>query len=255
MQVDEVRILNNLEILKEIEKDNEPVFTLKSCFSTLDDYMWGGFRAGELITVTGITKHGKTELCRTFTQNFVKQGEHPLWLSYEEPAREFLDKLEDKGRHLIFYMPSNLEIYNPDWCIEIILKATKETGSQVVFIDHLHYLIDVATLRRPDLAIGSLARRLKRLAIEEKLVIFLLCHLQKVKIEDVEDIDFSLIRDSSFITQESNTVLFMYRKVKSDGIKQVDETVLKLCFHRKSGCFNRLIPLQFKDYTFKEIEF
>ena len=252
MSEKEIKILSNLEMLMRVGEKPE-IFAL-SGFETLDEYM-KGFRLGELVTISGITKHGKTEFCRTLTRNFVRQGHNPLWISFEENAREFLHKFKDQSRDLLFYMPDKLEIYNPDWCIDAILTAKKQHDIKIVFIDNLHYLVDIASFKNPSLIIGSVVRKIKRLAIDCGLVIFLVCHIQKVKMESENDIDFSLIRDSSFIAQESDAVIFLYRKVKSDGIVHMDQSFLKLCFHRYTGCMDRLIPLVLQGGCFEEIGF
>lgn len=223
MKKEEVKILNNIEVLTKIIEEDKPCFSLKSGFPTLDRHI-GDFREGELITITGVTKHGKTEFCRTLTKNFIDQNEHPLWLSYEEPPKEFLEKFENRGTSLLFYMPSFLEIYNPEWCEQVILKAKEEVGIKVVFIDHLHYLINVAAFRNPSLVIGSAIRRLKRLAIDHNLIIFLLCHIQKTRIESENDIDFSLIRDCI----EENQLVYCNGKNKPIKDVRVGEKIIKL---------------------------
>jgi replicative DNA helicase len=248
----QVEILSNLEMLRQIGK--APETFIKSGFETLDTYT-KGFRLGELISVTGQTKHGKTEWCRTLTKNFVNQGEYPLWLSFEEIPREFLHKFENAGRGLHFFMPNKLEMYDPQWCIDVINQAHEQHGVSIAFIDNLHYIINIAEFRNPSLIIGSTIRKLKRLAIDKGLLIFLICHIQKAKLESEHDMDFTLMRDSSFLSQESDAVIFLYRKVKSDGLTHMDESFLKLCFHRYTGCMDRLIPLVKNGAYFKEISF
>ena len=117
-----------------------------------------------------------------------------------------------------------------------IVEALTKYGIEVVFIDHLHFLFDMARSRSVSIEIGQIIRWLKTLAIELNLVIFVLCHLQKMSF-DAEP-DDSNIRDSSFVSQESDTGLILWRVRNSD-----DHAWLKVCYSRRTGVIDKKIPL------------
>ena len=62
--------------------------------------------------------------------------------------------------------------------------------------------------------IGMVMRELKKFALEFGITIFLITHLKKTRLEDEPNIDD--LRDSSFIAQESDVVMIMWRnKIKN----------------------------------------
>src|SRR3990167_1378626 len=69
------------EELEEIRK-TRPAFQAKTRIPLLDECV-DGFRKGQLVIVSGPTKHGKTTFCQTLTKRFDEQGHKILWFSYE----------------------------------------------------------------------------------------------------------------------------------------------------------------------------
>ena len=250
---DDDKVISNYEMLQIVNsKPKRP--TLKTEFYPTLNNLIGGFMEGEFIVITGATKMGKTLFCQSLTRDFFNDQEYPLWFTYEEPADQFLNCFPLKSEDITFYMPRILKPYDIEWVIERIKEAKLKYSCRTVFIDHLHYLFDMSVLRNPSLSIGSFVRKLKRLAIEEEIVIFLICHTNKSKVEDEEDMDYTNLRDSSFIGQEADCVLFIHRKTESDGIVQSNETLLKICFHRRTGVMQQVIPLIKESAYLKELE-
>lgn len=218
--------------LDQMLKHSPATTVIASKLPLLDYHLEGGFEAGELITISGGPKTGKTLLAQTLTVNFLKQDYKSLWFQYEVTDKRFLASFPGIP---MFYLPKHLEAYNLNWLQNRILEAIIKYGVKIVFIDHLHYLFDIGK-DSTSLHIGSIVRFLKQLAVKYNLIIFLLCHMKKVSF-DKEPSDED-IRDSSLIGSESDTVLIIWRKAKSDN-----EAVLKLRYARRSSARDKKIKL------------
>ena len=207
------------------------------------DYACEGFQDGELIIISGPTKMGKTLLAQTFTVAFSKQKEYAGWFSYEVPARQFLDQFPMLP---LFYLPQKNKAQDFDWFMERCLEAYFKYHTRIFFIDHLHYLIDMARVKNPSLDIGVIVRRIKRFAVDNDFIIFLLCHVGKNTGEDLSHKD---LRDSSFIAQESDTCI-MVKRTPKEGQSTAKARVE---FHRRTGMMEWTVYLEKKHGLLVEV--
>jgi replicative DNA helicase len=228
----------------EIEAQSEPEFKVKSGFPTLDKLV-DGFVGGELITISGLTKNGKTLFAQSLTAKFTEQNEYPLWFSYEVTPKYFLKAFPELP---LFYMPRRLKMNAQTWLLERTQEAFSKFHTRIIFIDHLHYLFDIAQARNPSVEIGTVIRRLKTFAVDNNYVIFLLCHTNKAAGYDKE-VDSTALRDSSFIAQESDTVFIISRNTKQP---ERNEAKLLVDFHRRTGALKGVVPLIKVDGYLKE---
>jgi replicative DNA helicase len=199
-----------------------------------------GFQEGELIVISGPTKSGKTLLSQSLTYAFAQNDIDCLWFSYEVPTRQFIESFPD-NMFPKFFLPREIHASNISWFEERTVEAWQKYGCRVVFVDHLHYLFDMARVRNPSLDIGAYARRIKRFAVANKLIVFLLTHITKVA--HGEEITYSKIRDSSFIPQESDSVFLIRRLFDGNG-EAGESAELKIEFHRRTGVLGRKIRLK-----------
>lgn len=220
----EDRIVTSLDKKKEISK-REKLKPHKFGIPKLDALCRGAM-PGELIAISGPRKSGKTLLSQTITDNFAKNSVLSLWFSYEVTDELFIDRFGDNVP--FFMMPNKLKMNSMDWLRERIIEAIAKTGLHVVFIDHLHYLFDLAKNRSASLEIGQIIRQLKLIAVELRIVIVLMCHMSKVEPFD-EPSDMS-IRDSAMVSAESDTSIVVWREKGKADIGNV-----KVCFHRRTG--------------------
>lgn len=197
------------------------------------DKMIDGFQNGEVTVISGLTKHGKTLLCQSFTLAFAGQGINSLWFTYEVPARQFLKQFGDALP--VFYMPQKLISNLLSWIEQRTIEGVLKYNIQVVFIDHLHFLIDMGK-SNISLEIGKVMRFLKKLALQHNLCIFIVAHLGKTKLEKEPTADD--IRDSSFVSQESDNTFMIYRSEKEENV-----ATLKVCLNRRKGILNQKIKL------------
>ncbi len=230
----EDQVVSSHEMMLKLKAEPESILNLKSNIPTLDSAT-EGFREGELITISGPTKMGKTLLAQTLTAAFVKQQYFPLWFSFEVPVRQFLNQFP---KLRLIYLPSRLKAHVLPWFEERVQESFEKYHTRIIFIDHLHYLIDLARIRNPSIEIGQIIRRLKTLAVSGQYLIFLLCHTTKGASE--ADVSYESIRDSSFISQESDSVLMVKRKPTE---KDPYAARVRVEFHRRTGVLEKVVSL------------
>lgn len=228
----EDRVVSSAEMQARFANEPPCRFQLSSGIPTLDEYV-ENFRDGELITISGYTKQGKTLLAQTLTKRFADDHHFSLWFTYEVPVKQFLGQFTNTP---LIYMPSMLKAHDMKWVEDRIAEAEAKFGTRIVFIDHLHFLFDMARARNTSLEIGTVVRRLKQIA-NGGFLIFLLCHTSKGKSEGGPT--YESIRDSSLIAQESDSV-FMVQRTPEDG-----DTAAKMRveFHRRTGVMEKVVKL------------
>lgn len=227
------QVISSNEMVLQFQEKPDSVINAKSFIPSLDNAV-DGFRDGELIIISGPTKQGKTLLGQSLTLSFVKQQYYPLWFSFEVPARQFLNQFHKLP---LIYMPQKLKPHALDWFEERVYESFAKYRTRIIFCDHLHYLIDLARVRNPSIEIGQIIRKLKSLAVSGNFLIFLLCHTTKGSSEN--NLSFESIRDSSFISQESDSV-FMIKRTPDEGENRAR---LRVEFHRRTGVVERVVRL------------
>jgi len=237
------KVVTSLELYDKLQADKrEPHISVTSGIPGID-YACEGFRDGELIIISGPTKMGKTLLAQTFTTNFSKQKEYACWFSYEVPARQFLEQFPILP---LFYLPTKNTAQDFDWFMHKCLEAFFKYNTRIFFVDHLHFLIDMARINNPSLEIGAIVRRIKRFAVENDFVIFLLCHIKKT---EGDDISYRDLRDSSFIAQDSDTCI-MIKRTPKDGQNTAKARVE---FHRRTGVMEWVVNLEKQHGYLREV--
>ena len=226
-------------------------YTVKTGIPTLDRKT-EGVQAGELVVISGPTKNGKTELAKTITVNMAadQNANPPLWISYEVPPRQFLNSFP-RGVVPFFWLPKQLHANNLDWLEDRCLESHVKHGTRVIFIDHLHFLFDMARMRNSSLEIGACIRRVKRFAVEFDFAIFLIAHIGKI--DPGERPRIHNLRDSSFVAQEADTVWMLWRELDENG--QIGSLArVSIEVHRRTGVMGWEIPLMLRDGVLVERE-
>jgi len=234
--------------LEEERKKPTPKF-----FSKLPglDKMLDGFREGDLVVISAPTKMGKTTLAQTFTHNLAEAEIPSLWFSYELTQKEFLEKF---GEPMPFFtLPKHLEGNSLDWLEQKIMEAIAKYGIKVCFIDHLHFLLDMSFISNRgnvSLLIGSIMRRLKQIALKWNICIVLIAHTTKISFEKQPDL--ADIRDSSFISQEADSVMMIWRMIEKETKTYGNKATLALLANRRNGQVGKL-KLELKNNRFYEL--
>lgn len=206
----EDRVAHTTEILAEMKKKGEERF-VPTGYKGLDSIL-KGFSPTQLIVVSAATKSGKTTFCMELTHRM--KEENPLWLSFEEGIDELLNKfIETHGVAPHIYAPLQMKGNTLEWVEKKIVESKVKFNTKLVFIDHLHFIVPF-TSERQDLAIGKAMRELKRMAREWGVVIVLIAHIKKARVDRSPTLDD--LRDSSFVGQEADTVIMLYRNAQRD---------------------------------------
>lgn len=264
------------ELIKNKDKEdllNKPV---GSAFTDLDDMLGGGFKKGEVAVLSAPTKQGKTTLAQTLSWNMAKQDKRSLWftmeMSWQEITRKFMmmdEDLQETGQ------PSYMPIFYPmenfrgkseltlDWVKQVVWEAKEKQMVEFVVIDHLHFLLPLRDYNtNVSFLIGSIVREIKKMAVEMQIPILLIAHTKKFDVDKTPDINS--IRDSSFIAQETDFTMIMWRirdkgaskKASDDGeytIVYTNMAWLSLEANRRTGKTGR-IKLWFDGSKFVDLE-
>ncbi len=251
---DRVRLIADvIAELKEKLKD-APNTKVYSKIPLLDE-MTDGFQAGQLVVMSGATGNGKSQFLQSLTRNFSEQNVPCLWFSYEMPVLELAQRFGDEVPSIA--IPNKNVESSMDWLKIRILEGIAKFGSRIIFIDHLHYLLDLKSLQgvNTSIAIGSMMRELKKFALETETTIFLVSHLAKTKID--ENPTIADLRDSSFVAQEADIVMIIWRSKVDDsnspsGFRYTNESFLSIDKNRWNGKLG-YVKLTYNQGRFAEI--
>ena len=243
------KLISSLDVAARI-KSSPPEVKHMTGMNSLDNII-GGFRNKQLVVIAAPTKNGKTSFCIDLTARL--RPLNPLWLPFEEPADELVGKFMERGElPPLFYTPERIRGNTLLWVEKKIIEAKVKFGSQVVFIDHLHFIVPFSS-ERQDLMIGQTMRELKKIAKQWNVVIFLIAHLKKTKLTTAPDLED--LRDSSFIAQEADTVIMLWRKTEREAGEVVisNEVVISVQANRRTGKTGN-ITLKFDNGRFLEVD-
>lgn len=226
------------------ERAQVPTWRLKANIPTLFNYI-EDFRGGEVTVISGRTGEGKTLLCQTLTKDFADNGHRSLWFSYEVRPELFLNQFGDTLP--LFYMPGKLRAKTLPWIRARVHEAKLKHGIRAVFIDHLHYLLNLGSGRNVSLEIGNLMRGLVEMAHDFNLHFFPIAHMKKVEAESEPDKGDA--RDSSFVEQEADNVFYIWRLKGTDT-----GAVLKIAKNRRKGVFDKKMRLDKFGHFLREVD-
>ena len=255
---DRVVLAEEKRIEIEAEKKTKPHFRATTGLMGLDECV-DGFRKGQLVVLSGPPKHGKSSLAKTFTKSFTAQGIKCVWFSYELAYEELFENFPMEN--LDFYVPNVLRSGNLDCVQERILEAKFKHGATIAFIDHLDYLRDPNVLLRGisvnyTVYLGGIVQRLKSLAVEYGLVIFLLAHLTKTKWASNQLPSSEELADTRHLAQLADIVMMIMRKrapkTATEDIYVGNEAVVGVVENRRNGK-TRKFPIFLSNNEFIEM--
>jgi hypothetical protein len=202
---------------------------------------------------------GKNAFCQTLTKTFTADNIHCLWFSYELGYEELFDKFPMTS--LDFYVPNIMQSGNLTWVEDKIIESKQKHGTEAVFIDHFDFLRDTEVMRGISLNlsayVGSIVQKIKRIAVEQGLVIFLMSHIRKNQWTSDALPTSEELRDSGQIAQLADIVLMMIRKRTDTRLKDLDElysgnqSLLGVMENRHNGRTKK-IHLEFINNEFQE---
>lgn len=238
------RVVWASERREEIAKTPHSTIRFNTGIPSLDELV-EGVEGGEMIVVGGKPKNGKTLLLQTLTANFKSQGVNSLFFEYEVPQHQFLRQMPVQ---VDFQLPRYLKSNKRDWIDLKIAESIQKYDTRAVFVDHLHYLISMERSRNPSLEIGDIVRGLKTMAIKHNVVVFLVSHVQKVP--DDEKVTEMHLRDSGLTTAEADTTWIVSRLLDPKTREALNEAMVDVRNHRRTGVMGRSVHLIKKDKLF-----
>lgn len=176
------------------------------------DLLMNGFQTGEVTVISGPTGSGKTLLADSISQRFMRLEKiNVAWFSFEVPTEQMIKKYvqAEDSQSLGLYVPMELKTGNLNWLTKKCLEAKLKYNCEAIFIDHLHFLVDMNIKQNMSLNIGAAMRHIKHdIAVAMNLMVFIIAHQGQPKDEEPS---IENIRDSSFIGQEADNVFIVYR--------------------------------------------
>lgn len=196
------------------------------------DELTEGFEAGEVMVVTGHTKHGKSKLAANLVWNVAQQGKNVMFINTEMTKLQVARRMNGmmngdtptKGK-IYINDRADLEAFD---AIAIMEKA-KELGCDMVVIDHLHFFsrsVDNMTAE-----LSKITKSFKEAAVQLELPLMLLCHIKKgdtSKRPTLMD-----LKDSSSIAQDADIVIAVFRDDRPNATDPFKTEVLRLA-HRSA---------------------
>lgn len=198
------------EVAKQI-KQNENELKIPSGWGGLDSLLQG-FRPQQVIVVSALTKSGKTSFLMDLTTRLIEYN--PLWFPFEESAEELIRKFIERNEEPPHgYTPANIKGNSIEWIETKIVESIAKFNTKIVFIDQLDFIVpmngDTHALR-----VGQAMRDLKAIAKKWNVIIFIICHLVKTKMDEQPTMED--LKGSSSIGQEADTVILLWREMKKE---------------------------------------
>lgn len=205
------RIVNFLEFYEFRKNQTKYVKNFSTGLGLLDSAL-DGLETGELNVISGPTGNGKTLFAESLSMRLMRLNKlNVLWFSFEVQPEKLIQKYLKLGdsKELGLFIPMELKTGNFEWLKRKCLEGQLKYNVSAVFIDHLHFLVDMNNKQNMSLNIGAVMRNIKHeIAKGMNLMVFIICHQGQPKEEEPS---LENIRDSSFIGQESDNVFVVYR--------------------------------------------
>ena len=190
------------------------------------------FRRGELMVLSGISGVGKTTLALNYAVHLAKNKVPVLFWCLEMPIRDLLMKVvcsenkckledvkdvEEAVQKLPLYFSTEYTDLSLQKVEKLVTDSISRYGIKVLVFDNLHFLErgDDANKR-----VSEATKMFKMLALKYKISIILVSHLRKRIGKTAESFDLDDLKGSSSIHQDSDFVLFLYRRKLANLTKE-----------------------------------
>lgn len=227
-----VRAGDHLEQALERLQHGDQIVGVSSGYNSIDA-LTKGMAPGELTVMYGMTSHGKSQTAQNIAVRMAKEGIKSMFVSLEmTPAEntgrlfQMADMSPDEFRALPILYPDVDEINIKD--IDALFDSARESGCQVLFFDHLHYLNRSVSNQQEE--IGIIVNSFKRAAVRTNMHCVLISHVVKnVRAETIPKPEH--LKGSSFIAQDADMLLAVWR----DTEQTTGEVLVKIFKNRNRG--------------------
>lgn len=224
------QIVENIKLQKDEYK-------VMSGWEGLDNIL-KGFTLQQVVVVSALTKSGKTSWLMDLTTRI--RETNPLWFPFEESAEELVRKFIERGEEPPrAFTPKTLKgggkhMTMFDWIEFRIVESIVKFNTKVVFIDQLDFIVPMNGDNH-SLRVGQAMRDLKGLAKKWNVVIFIICHLSKARMDTQPTLED--LKGSSSIGQEADTVILLWREMRRTGgqVEITDNVNISIQANRRTG--------------------
>lgn len=215
----EDKIVSSHELAARLE--DEPALAQLTGVASIDRIL-GGVEAGEMIIVSGPTGEGKTTLLMSITRNMAFKDIPSVWFTLEVTPKSFIRKIKQAcgERMPLFYMPNRNTDNQLEWLEQRIIEAKVKHDAKVVFIDHVHQIFSLHRVKSSSvsLEIGDMVGKIKQMAIDHSLVIFLIAHTRDNSEKPNAEPRKEEIRDSGLISRLADAIILVWRVRNMDEL-------------------------------------
>jgi replicative DNA helicase len=225
-----------LESSEEISKrlDDEPEeLKIMSGFQRLDSIV-KGFRIGQLVIVSGYTKHGKSNFTMDMTSKLKEY--HPVWFPLEMGSEEMVRIFKERKQEIPYFLsPRTVTAVSLEWIESKIVEGIAKYNSKIVMIDQLDFIVPLQ-MKDHHQMIGETVRAVRSLARKWGVTIFLICHLNgQAKMTQAPSMEN--LKGSTSIQQEADIVLMVWRETEKKNFEftQTNNTMILVQANRRGG--------------------
>lgn len=220
----------DLEEWRQIARDHAPetgqIRGLSMGYQSLDD-LTEGFEPGEVMIVTGHTKHGKSKLAANLAWNVAQQGKNVMFINTEMTKLQVARRMNGMARTETatvgkIYINDRADLAYQD-AISIMENA-KELGCEMVIVDHLHFF--GRSVDNQVNEISKITKEFKEAAVQLDIPLMLLCHVQQG--DTSKRPTLQSLKGSSSIAQDADMVITVWRDDRTNSPDPHTTEVIRL---------------------------
>lgn len=216
------RIVTSRELAAELTV--EPETQLTTGIRSLDRIL-NGVEAGEMVIVSGPTGEGKTTLLMSITKSMAERDIPSVWFTLEVTPKAFIQKIQkavgEEHPLPLFYLPNRNTDNQLEWLEQRIIEAKVKHDVKVVYIDHVHQIFSLHKAKSTSISleIGDMVAKIKQMAIDHHLVIFLIAHTRDNALTPNAEPRKEEIRDSGLISRLADAIVLVWRIANEDDLE------------------------------------
>ena len=196
------------------------------------DELTEGFEPGEVMVLTGHTKHGKSKLAANICWNVAAGGGNVLFINTEMTKLQVARRMngmsesdEPTPGKIYLNDRADLEAYD----VTALMERAKELGCDMVIVDHLHFFSRSTDNQTNE--ISKITKEFKEAAVQYNLPLLLLAHISQGDTHRRPTLQ--MLKGSSSIAQDADIVITVFRDDRPHATDPFKTEVLRLA-HRSA---------------------